>query len=33
MGRFMTIPKGAIAKKIELNLIIQTLQEHGYEVD
>lgn len=33
MGRFMTIPKGAIAKKIDLNLIIQTLQENGYEVD
>jgi hypothetical protein len=32
MGRFMTIPKGAVAKKIDLNFIIQTLQENGYEV-
>ena len=32
MGRFMTIPKGAIAKKIDLNLIKQTLAEHGYKV-
>jgi hypothetical protein len=33
MGRFMTIPKGAAAKKIDLNFIIQTLQENGYEVN
>jgi hypothetical protein len=33
MGRFMTIPKGAVAKKIDLNFIIQTLQENGFEVD
>jgi hypothetical protein len=33
MGRFMTIPKGAVAKKIDLNFIILTLQENGYEVD
>ncbi|MHB8131158.1 MAG: DUF1858 domain-containing protein [Mobilitalea sp.] len=33
MGRFMTIPKGAIAKKIDLNLIKQTLAEHGYKVN
>ncbi|MDF2942059.1 MAG: hypothetical protein K0S01_917 [Herbinix sp.] len=32
MGRFMTIPKGAIAKKIDLYLIIQTLRDHGYVV-
>lgn len=32
MGRFMTIPKGAAAKKIDLELIRFTLTEHGYEV-
>ena len=32
MGRFMTLPKGATAKKIDLNLIKQTLSEHGYNV-
>jgi hypothetical protein len=33
MGRFMTIPKGAIAKRIDLYTIIQKLKEHGYEVE
>lgn len=32
VGRFMTIPKGAAAKKIELKSIEQTLIEHGFEI-
>ena len=31
-GRFMTIPKGAAMKHIDLSLIRQTFSEHGYEV-
>lgn len=29
-GRFMTIPKGAALKKIDMALIEKTLSEHGY---
>ncbi|MDF2908438.1 MAG: hypothetical protein K0R34_3759 [Herbinix sp.] len=32
VGRFMTIPKGAIAKKMDMEHIKQQLQEHGFEV-
>lgn len=32
MGRFMTIPKGATAKKIDLDMIKFTLSEHGFEI-
>jgi len=31
VGRFMTLPKGALAKNIELEIIQQTLHQHGYE--
>jgi Domain of unknown function (DUF1858). len=31
-GRFMTIPKGAAMKKIDLELIERTLSEKGYFV-
>jgi len=33
MGRFMTIPKGAIAKKIDLYFIIKKLKENGFKVE
>lgn len=33
VGRFMTIPKGAKMKKIDLISMIQTLTERGYQVD
>jgi hypothetical protein len=33
VGRFMTIPKGAKMKKIDLTSIIQTLTERGFQVD
>jgi hypothetical protein len=32
VGRFMTIPKGAAAKKIDLDTIKRALNEHGYTV-
>lgn len=32
VGRFMTLPKGAIAKKIELDIIKHSLEEHGFEI-
>lgn len=32
VGRFMTIPKGAAAKKIDLNQLLRVLYEHGFEV-
>lgn len=32
MGRFMTIPKGATVKKIDLELIKSTLTEKGYAI-
>ena len=32
MGRFMTIPKGSIMKKIDINVIKQSLEEHGYHI-
>jgi hypothetical protein len=31
-GRFMTIPKGAAVKKINMELIKQTFIEHGYTI-
>ncbi len=32
VGRFMTLPKGAVAKKIDLIIIIDYLEEHGFEI-
>ncbi|MBP1755946.1 MAG: hypothetical protein H6Q59_2344 [Firmicutes bacterium] len=32
VGRFMTLPKGAIAKKIELDSIKHSLEEHGFDI-
>lgn len=32
-GRFMTIPKGAAMKKIEISRIKQILLENGYEIE
>lgn len=32
VGRFMTIPKGAAAKKIDLDFVIKQLTEHGYKI-
>lgn len=32
MGRFMTLKKGAMAKKLEYDKIIQTLTDQGYQV-
>jgi hypothetical protein len=31
-GRMMTIPKGARMRKIDLSLIIETFENHGYSV-
>lgn len=31
-GRFMTISKGAVMKKINLDTIKQIFKEHGYEI-
>ena len=31
-GRFMTIPKGAVMKKINLDRIIETLKEHNFHI-
>ncbi len=31
-GRFMTIPKGAALKRIDLSLVRQAFAERGYEV-
>lgn len=31
-GRFMTIPKGAALKKLDLDTIKQQLQKHGFSV-
>ena len=33
VGRFMTIPKGAAAKKIDLQEICKVLQNHGYQIN
>lgn len=30
-GRFMTIPKGAAMKKIDMDTILQTLKDRGFE--
>ncbi|HAN21802.1 MAG: hypothetical protein A2Y15_08465 [Clostridiales bacterium GWF2_36_10] len=32
VGRFMTIPKGASLKKLDLNMVIQAFKEQGYVV-
>lgn len=32
VGRFMTIPKGAQAKKLDLDIIKKNLMDHGYRV-
>lgn len=32
VGRFMTIPKGAAVKKIDLDKIRLTLSEHGFTI-
>ena len=32
VGRFMTIPKGAVMKKISLDRIIETLTEHDFQI-
>ncbi len=32
VGRFMTIPKGAAMKKIDLAFVKQAFASHGYEV-
>ena len=31
-GHFMTIPKGAVMKKINLDRIIETLKEHNFQI-
>lgn len=31
-GRFMTIPKGAAMKKIDMETVRQTLEGRGYEI-
>jgi hypothetical protein len=31
-GRFMTIPKGAALKKIDLETVKRILTEHGYQI-
>lgn len=32
VGRFMTLRKGAMAKKIDMELLKQQLEEHGFVV-
>ena len=32
VGRFMTIPKGAMVKRIDINVIKDTLRANGYEI-
>lgn len=32
VGRFMTIPKGAVAKKIDRSRILEILNKHGFEI-
>ena len=32
VGRIMTIPKGAGLKQIDMTAVVQTLQDHGFEV-
>lgn len=32
VGRFMTLPKGALAKRIDLVVILDYLEEHGFEI-
>ncbi|NLP34721.1 MAG: DUF1858 domain-containing protein [Clostridiales bacterium] len=31
-GRFMTLPKGANAKKIDFGKVKQSLMDHGYQI-
>jgi hypothetical protein len=31
-GRFMTLPKGAAMKKIDLNMVKEFLNQHGYVI-
>lgn len=31
-GRFMTIPKGAAMKKIDMKLIVSTFEEKGFSI-
>lgn len=31
-GRFMTIPKGAAMRKIDMDTIRRTLESHGFEI-
>ncbi|MDF2538142.1 MAG: hypothetical protein K0S76_1163 [Herbinix sp.] len=33
VGRFMTLSKGAAAKKIDLEQVKTTLRDHGYEIE
>lgn len=32
VGRFMTIPKGAAMRNVDLSLIVQTFENNGYTV-
>lgn len=32
VGRFMTLEKGSTAKKIDIDIIINTLEKHGYDI-
>lgn len=32
-GRYMTIPKGAAMKKIDMDKIRQTFRDHGYTIE
>lgn len=31
-GRIMTIPKGALMRKISLDAVVQTFRDHGYSI-
>lgn len=31
-GRIMTIPKGALMRKISLDAVLQTFRDHGYSI-
>ncbi len=31
-GRFMTIPKGAVLKKIDIKTVVNVFRENGYDV-
>lgn len=32
VGRFMTIPKGVEAKKFDMDMVIKSLKEYGFDV-